>query len=67
MEKFLYGAYETKTKKELCLGVWGSIEALARAMKITAKSAWCNYYRTLAGRKYSRCGFAIRKISLLAE
>jgi len=67
MEKKLYAAYETKSHSRLCLGVWKSIEDLARALRITPKSAWCNLYRTRKGRAFSISGIEVHRIDLCEE
>lgn len=62
LDKVLYAAYETKTRRELCLGVWNSMQALSRAMRITPKSAWALLYRSRTGMRYSRLGFTVHRI-----
>ena len=46
MKGYIYAAYEAKTEREACLGVWDSIRDLARAMHINEKAAYSNLYRT---------------------
>ena len=67
MRKYIYAAYETKSQKELCIGVFRSMENLARSLGISTKSAWCNLYRTLKGRSYAVADFVIHRIEFAEE
>jgi len=64
MRSVLYAAYEEKTKKELCVGVFDSVRELSRAFGMTEKAVYCNLYRTRKGRRYSRSEISIRRIRL---
>ena len=62
MKEQYYAAYESKSKKELCLGVWKSMAELARAMRISPKSAWSNLYRSRKERNYVSSPIIVRRI-----
>ena len=61
MKNFYYAAYETKSGKELCIGVWDSIPELIEAMKITKKAAYCSLYRNKKGVNRHIARFALHR------
>ncbi len=64
MKGYIYAAYETKTKREACLGVWDSIRDLARAMEINEKAAYGNLYRTRKNESTPRTDFSIWRFAM---
>lgn len=64
MKKVFYAAYEAKGKTERCLGVWDSVRELALAMETTPEAIYRNLYQTATGRRYSRMGYAVFRITV---
>lgn len=49
MKRYFFAAYETKSGKETCIGIWDSMIDLARALQITKEAAYSNLYRNQKG------------------
>jgi len=60
----LYAAYELKSEKELCLGVWDSVKEMSFALEMAPEAIYRNLYQTDRGRRFSRSGLAVCRISL---
>ncbi len=45
MKNCYYAAYELRSGKELCMGVWDTIEELGSALEISVKTAYSRMYR----------------------
>lgn len=61
----VYAVYEQKEKRDACLGVFDTMEALCRGMRISKMAGWSNLYRAASGkRRCQRSNFIIVRLSI---
>ncbi|MBR4288546.1 MAG: hypothetical protein IKT50_03815 [Clostridia bacterium] len=62
MKNYYYAAYEVYSGKELCLGVWDTIEELGEALRISVKTAYSNLYRSGSSGKPGEEKFTVKRV-----
>lgn len=62
MKNYYYAAYEVHSGKELCLGVWDTIEELGKALRISVKTAYSGLYRQSRSGKQGETKFTVRRV-----
>lgn len=63
MKNYYYAAYEVHSGKELCLGVWDSIEELGKALRISVKTAYSSLYRSGSSGKHGEKRFTVKRVA----
>jgi len=62
MKNYYYAAYEVHSGKELCLGVWDTIDELGKALRISVKTAYSSLYRSGSSGKTGEERFTVKRV-----